>query len=122
MPTAEERITAYITAHPETDVIVPYGGCCSIASVLAEEALRMQPGELPIFSWPHGDVDVRGIRSGLVIAGVTDSPFSIVAICLLEAVMAVEHNVGPIDVALSLLVVDKSNVDKWAFWYVKELI
>ncbi|MDH5443391.1 MAG: substrate-binding domain-containing protein [Hadesarchaea archaeon] len=122
VPEAQMRVTAYILAHPETDVIIPAGGLGSIAALLAEEALRMQPGELPIFSWPHGEVDVRGIQSGLVIAGVTDSPFSIVAICLLEAVMAVEHNVGPIDVALSLLVVDQSNVDKWAFWYVKELI
>ena len=122
VPEAEMRVTAYITAHPETDVIIPARGLGSIAALLAEEALRMQPGELPIFSWPHGDVDARGIESGLVIAGVTDSPFSIVAICLLEAVMAVEHNVEPIDVALSLLVVDQSNIDKWAFWYVRELI
>jgi len=112
--TAEERIRAYLVAHPEVDILVPCGGCTSIASVLAEEALGMEPGEVPIFSWPHGDVDARGIREGLVIAGVTDSHSSVGAICLYEAVMAVEFGVGPIDVTMPLVVVDQSNIDEWA--------
>lgn len=112
--TAEERIRAYLVAHPETDILVPVGGCCSIASVLAEEALEMEPGELPIFSWPHGEVDARGIQSGLVIAGVTDSHSSVGAIALYEAVMAVQFGFGPVDVTMPLVVVDESNIDQWA--------
>jgi simple sugar transport system substrate-binding protein len=112
--TAEERITAYLVAHPETDILVPCGGCTSIASVLAEEVLEMAPGELPIFSWPHGEVDARGIQEGLVIAGVTDSHSSVGAICLYEAVMAVQFGVGPVDVTMPLVVVDQSNIDQWA--------
>lgn len=112
--TAEERIRAYLVAHPETDILVPVGGCCSIASVLAEEALEMEPGELPIFSWPHGEVDARGIESGLVIAGVTDSHSSVGAIALYEAVMAVQFGFGPVDVTMPLVVVDETNIDLWA--------
>ncbi|GAH16139.1 unnamed protein product, partial [marine sediment metagenome] len=81
---------------------------CSIASVLAEEALEMEPGELPIFSWPHGEVDARGIQSGLVIAGVTDSHSSVGAIALYEAVMAVQFGFGPVDVTMPLVVVDET--------------
>jgi simple sugar transport system substrate-binding protein len=112
--TAQERITAYITAHPELDVIVPCGGCTSIASVLSEEALGMQPGDLPIFSWPHGEVDARGIQEGLVIAGVTDSHSSVGAIALYEAIMAVQFGVGPVDVTMPLVVVNQDNIDQWA--------
>ena len=112
--TAQELITAYIVAHPETDILVPCGGCASIASVLAEEALEMEPGELPIFSWPHGEVDARGIQSGLVIAGVTDSHSSVGAIALYEAVMAVQFGFGPVDVTMPLVVVDETNIDQWA--------
>ncbi|MFB0500414.1 MAG: substrate-binding domain-containing protein [Candidatus Hadarchaeaceae archaeon] len=111
--TAQELITAYLVAHPETDILVPCGGCTSIASVLAEETLGMAPGELPIWSWPHGDADARGIETGLVIAGVTDSHSSVTAMCLLEAVMAVQFGVGPVDATLPLVVVDKSNIDQW---------
>ena len=110
---AEERIRAYLVAHPETDLLVPVGGCTSIASVLAEEALGMEPGDLPIWSWPHGEVDARGIESGLVLAGVTDSHSSVGAIALYEAVMAVQFNVGPVDVTLPLVVVDETNIDVW---------
>lgn len=112
--TAQELITAYLVAHPETDILVPCGGCTSIASVLAEEALEMEPGELPIFSWPHGEVDARGIESGLVIAGVTDSHSSVGAIALYEAVMAVQFGFGPVDVTMPLVVVDETNIDQWA--------
>ncbi|MDH5442990.1 MAG: substrate-binding domain-containing protein [Hadesarchaea archaeon] len=111
--TAQELITAYLVAHPETDILVPCGGCTSIASVLAEEALGMAPGELPIWSWPHGDADARGIETGLVIAGVTDSHSSVGAIALYEAVMAVQFNFGPVDVTMPLVVVDETNIDLW---------
>ncbi len=110
---AEERIRAYLVAHPETDLLVPVGGCTSIASVLAEEALEMEAGELPIWSWPHGEVDARGIESGLVIAGVTDSHSSVGAVALYEAVMAVQFGVGPVDVTMPLVVVDETNIDVW---------
>lgn len=113
LETAHELITAYLVAHPETDILVPCGGCTSIASVLAEETLGMAPGELPIWSWPHGDADARGIETGLVIAGVTDSHSSVGAIALYEAVMAVQFSFGPVDVTMPLVVVDETNIDLW---------
>jgi len=77
LTTAESRITAELTAHPDKYVaILAMGGISTAASNLAEKNAGIPPGKIPITGLDFLDPTIEGIRKGYTIGVICWQPWS----------------------------------------------
>jgi len=109
--TAMTNLGAYITQHPETNVIFALGasGTHSALALLSEQALT---GKVVIATFDITEPTVEGIRDGRILLTVSQQPFmqSFLAVQLLYAYL--EYGiVPPAHVPTGPTMVDADNVD-----------
>lgn len=110
--TAQSRIVAYLLAHTDTDAVMTTGAICITASILALEQIGTEPGEKPVaIGQVISDVDVRGVRAGLMPAGFKIDFDSQAYYMLTNAFWAVYRGVDPAYIDMPIVTVDQTNVD-----------
>ncbi|MDO6725853.1 MAG: sugar ABC transporter substrate-binding protein [Cognatishimia sp.] len=70
----KNRVTAYLTANPETDAILTLGPTSADPTLLAVEEMGIA-GDIYFGTFDLGDEIVKGIKSGVINWGIDQQPF-----------------------------------------------
>jgi len=75
MTTVEQRMTAYLTAHPETTFFMGAGGICTDRLTSALKAAGKQPGEVIAGGFDAAPGTVEGLKTGYVLASIDQQQY-----------------------------------------------
>lgn len=108
--TAEQRITAYLAAHPETTVVFGCGGDETARSGLVVQTLGKTPGQIKVAGFDLEATTFDLIKSGYVQIAVDQQPYLQGFIPIVELYLAAKWSFTPANYDTGMAFCTKDNV------------
>ena len=122
-----QNYTAFLTAHPDIDVLITTSGTGGANASTALEEAGYEPGEIIVISADVTEAHIAGLKSGYItqVLGTDLSNFGFYAISIMHLRhlnpapitkddIATGHLSGPVNITLGNPWIDSTNADVWS--------
>lgn len=112
--TTEERITAYLVGHPETNVIACVGDLPTAKAYKSAEAIGYEPGDIIIVGYGALPEELEGIEAGYIQGTQAPNNYFIAYDACVALFHMVRYEFTPYDITIPNPFIDQTNAAAFA--------